>query len=70
MVVAAQMGLPLSHQAGLVRVALVVEQVEEQPGPVLGVGVGQLIQALLMHRFGFLCGVSLLWLVPERIEQQ
>ena len=68
MVVAAQMGLPLSHQAGLVRVALVVEQVEGQPGPVLG--VGQLLQALLMHRFGFLCGVSLLWLVPERIEQQ
>ena len=49
-------------------VALVVGQVEEQPVPVLG--VGQLIQALLMNWFGFLCGVSLLWLVPERIEQQ
>lgn len=67
MVVVAQMGLPLSHQAGLLRVALVVGQVEEQPAPALG--VGQLIRALLMNWFGFLCGVSLLWLVPERIEQ-
>ena len=62
------MGLPPSHQAGLLMVALVVGQVEEQPVPVLG--VGQLIRALLMNWFGFLCEVSLLWLVPERIEQQ